>query len=334
MKPHLQLTFALIFAFTAAYTQLPDENFMVPDSLILNQKLHMHGRYITQIEYNDKNYYFNKAGKVDRYTYADKKSSVNIDSVVAYDSLYLLKGWNVAYTSEQLKQKTECNCNNYNNLQVCDIKIINLNNLQFSTQQIVSVARKNYTARRVSKKSGEVVVDSTVFDNNSLTLINYHFTNNIKDTIRNYLKLTSTVTTKYNTKLNIKEEHNKNYYVTYEYDTLQQLQSKNYYYYNYDSVKHIYVNPALKFKVTYVYESNKITESVFFQAPGTHQPELWYVTTLSMRKSLDTLVTKINYARRFYRLSTEINSENAAPARVELPANSVKMKMRISYKIG
>ncbi|MFZ1635607.1 MAG: hypothetical protein WAT43_17100, partial [Chitinophagales bacterium] len=76
------------------------------------------------------------------------------------------------------------------------------------------------------------------------------------------------------------------------------------------------------------------TESVYFQAPGTHQPELWYVTTLSMRKSLDTLITKINYARRFYRLSTEINSENAAPAKVELPANSVKMKMRISYKVS
>ncbi|MGB4930195.1 MAG: hypothetical protein WBP43_09500, partial [Chitinophagales bacterium] len=68
--------------------------------------------------------------------------------------------------------------------------------------------------------------------------------------------------------------------------------------------------------------------------PGTHQPELWYVTTLSMRKSLDTLITKINYARRFYRLSTEINSENAAPAKVELPANYVKMKMRISYKVS
>ncbi len=334
MKPHLQLTFALIFSFTAAYTQLPDENFMVPDSIILNQKLHMHGRYISKIGYANNNYYFNQAGKVDRYTYADKKSSVNIDSVVAYDSLYLLKGWNVAYSSEQLKQKTECNCNNYNNLQVCDIKIINLNNLQFSTQQIVSVARKNYNARRVSKKSGEVVVDSNVFDNNSATIINYHFTNNIKDTIRNYLKLTSIVTTKFNTNLNVSEVHIKNYNVTYEYDTLQRLQSKSYYYYNYDSVKHIYVNPALKFKVNYVYESNKITESVYFQAPGTHQPELWYVTTLSVRISPDSLIEKINYARRFYPLTTEINSENMAPASLVATRSLVKKKIRIAYKIS
>lgn len=275
----ITLTFIGLLITCTTFGQYQGEHIMNIDSLILHQPFNVSYHQISQVSYEGHVYKFNKIGQRVQHSYSGKFKT---DTIFEYDTIFRMSGWKASFNSPELNTNAVCNCNYYNNLIVCDTKIIEAVSLHFDTRQMVQVAKKNYVATRISEKSGKITVDSIVYEQGGLSEVVYSFSNIKGDSIVKNMYMTGSISKKYKAQHQIIEQRNKTSYTTFNYDSLNRLSEKLYYEYTYDTIKRIYVNPVLRSKQIYFYPMDAVIETHVFLLNSKHELKKCYEQTLSL----------------------------------------------------